>query len=265
MELRLLDQHPRMEEACLIEIDVHSIVLVQRLLFDKLLDGGHLAVHKQLAALQITRKAAHAIIHRDDVRVELTDEIVQRLQRCNLSAGRDVDIHAKGRNARIGMKLRIGMYGDVALVQMGKYRLPRQCCSVDGLLASRDNRCLLGDEHRHTRPLRLVVLLCNIQDPRTDHIGHLRKDLRETIGVVLLINVLDVVPLLTCRLRIANVINIETQRLRQVVKPVQFQLPIQRRSSFLVIHIYPLFFLEACSAFHALIHSSRSRKRLSIP
>ena len=73
MELRLLDQHPRMEKACLIEIDVHSIVLIQRLLFDKLLDGGHLAVHKQLASLQIARKAAYAIIHRDDVRVELTD------------------------------------------------------------------------------------------------------------------------------------------------------------------------------------------------
>ena len=68
-----------MKEACLIEVDIHSIVLVQCLLADKLLNGGHLAVHEELASLQITREPAHTIIHRYDIRVELTDQIIQCL------------------------------------------------------------------------------------------------------------------------------------------------------------------------------------------
>ena len=128
------------------------------------------------------------------------------------------------------------MNGDMTLVQMGKHHLPRERRPIEGFLPARYDRRLLCNKHRHTRSLRIIVLFGDIQNPRTNHIGHLREDLRETVGVVLFINVLDIVPLLTRRLCITNIINIETQRLCQIVKPVQFQLPIQRRSSFLSSH-----------------------------
>ena len=76
-------------------------------------------VHKQLFALNIACKAAHAVVHRDNVRIERADEVVEGGQRRDLAAGGHVDIHAEGRETGIRVVLRVGVDGDVALVEVG--------------------------------------------------------------------------------------------------------------------------------------------------
>ena len=138
------------------------------------MNGGHLAVHKELAPLQISRKAAHTVIHRNDIRVELTDEIVERLQRRDLPAGRHIDIHAKGSNTGVGMELWIGVHRHMTLVEMCKDGLRHRLLCIHGLLAAGDNGCLLCNQHRDACPLRIVVLLGNVENPCADHICDLR-------------------------------------------------------------------------------------------
>ena len=81
LERQLLDEHARVVEIGLVEVDVHGVVAVERRGLDELLDGCHLGVHEELAAVQVAREAAHAVIHRDDVRIELRDHVVKRLER----------------------------------------------------------------------------------------------------------------------------------------------------------------------------------------
>ena len=87
-------------------------------------------------------------------------------------------------------------------------------------LAAGDDRRLLRNQHRNACSLRLIVLLGNVENPCADHIRNLRKNLCETIGIILFINVFNIIPLFTRRFRIANIIDIEAQRLREVVKPI---------------------------------------------
>ena len=46
LQLRLLDEHTRVKETRLIEVDVYGIVLIESFLLDKLLNRRHLAVYK---------------------------------------------------------------------------------------------------------------------------------------------------------------------------------------------------------------------------
>ena len=103
----------------------------------------------------------------------------------------------------------------MALVEMREDLIARP---QDGSLSA---RCvLLGNEAGDARALRVVVLLRDAEDVRADHLRHVQQDIRQPLGVVLLVDVLDVVALLALRLRVANIENIETQGFRQVVEPV---------------------------------------------
>ena len=51
---------------------------------------------------------------------------------------------------------------------------------------------LLGDQDRDAGALRVVVLARDVQDVRADDVGHLGQDLGQALGVVGLVDVLDV-------------------------------------------------------------------------
>jgi hypothetical protein len=56
------------------------------------------------------------------------------------------------------------------------------------------------------------------------------QNLGQPLGVVLLIDVLDVFPLILVSFCVADVVDIETERFCQVIKPVQGQLLCQYQS-----------------------------------
>ena len=73
LQIHLLNQHPCMEEIRLIHIDIHRVVSLQRFFLNIILDGRHIVIHKELAAVLRPRKSAHTVIHRDNIRIEGTD------------------------------------------------------------------------------------------------------------------------------------------------------------------------------------------------
>jgi hypothetical protein len=82
---------------------------------------------------------------------------------------------------------------------------------------------MLGNEDRHRRALRIVVLARDVEDVRADDFGDVGEDLREAIGVVRLVDVLDVALALVLGDRVANVLDVEAERLGQVVETLELQ------------------------------------------
>ena len=64
-----------------------------------------------------------------------------------------------------------------------------------------------------------------------DHLGQLFHDAGQSLGVVLLIDVLDVVALLALGLCVADIVNVKGQCLGQVVKAVELELILHIISS----------------------------------
>ena len=112
------------------------------------------------------------------------------------------------------MVFRIGMHGDMAFVQMRH----------DGIRLGRGLHMLLRDQEGDGGALRVVILFGDMQHMRADHLGHALQNAGQPLGVVLLVDVGDIVALLALGFGIAYVVNVERQRLGQVVEPVQFQL-----------------------------------------
>ena len=214
LKVDLLEQHTGVEQVGLIHVDVVGIVAVERRGVDKVLNGRHIVVHKQLFALNIARKAAHAVVHGDDIRIERADQVIERRQRRDLTAGGNVNIHAEGGKAGIRMVFRIGMHGNMALVEVRD----------NGIRLERRLHVLLRNEKGDGGALRVVILLGNVQHMRTDHLGHPLENAGQSFGVVLLVDIFDVVTLFALGLCIADIINVEGQRLGQVVEPVKFKL-----------------------------------------
>ena len=105
------------------------------------------------------------------------------------------------------MVLRIGVDGDMALVQVGQLGIPH------------GHHGSLGNENGHRRPLGVVVLLGDVQHLGADHIRQGGEDIGQTLGVVLLVNVSDIVPLLPGGLGVAHVVDIEAEALVRLLKP----------------------------------------------
>lgn len=72
--------------------------------------------------------------------------------------------------------------------------------------------------------LRLVVLFGDIEHLRPDHVRQRRKDLGQAFAVVLPVDIGDIVALFARAAGVADVIDIEAQRLRKIVEPVQIEL-----------------------------------------
>ena len=77
--------------------------------------------------------------------------------------------------------------------------------------------------------LRIVILLGDVQDVRADDVGDFGQDRGQALGVVDLVDVLDVLAVLRLRARVADVVDVERQRLGQIVEPVKLELRIAGR------------------------------------
>lgn len=60
-----------------------------------------------------------------------------------------------------------------------------------------------------------------------DHLGHVAKYLGKPVGIVLFVDILDIILLLALALGIADVVNIEAERFCKVVEAVQSDLIVQ--------------------------------------
>jgi hypothetical protein len=84
----------------------------------------------------------------------------------------------------------------------------------------------LGNQHGDAGALRIIILLGHVQDVRADDAGNFGQDRGQALGVVDLVDVLDVLAVFRLRARETDVVDVERQRLRQVVEPVKLQLRI---------------------------------------
>src|SRR5690606_33166946 len=219
VQVELLHMHLGVEDVLLVHVDVDHLVARTDVLGHVVLDRVDLVVDVVLLALDVAGEATHAVVHHHDVRLEALDQVVQRLQRRDHAAGGHVDVCTEGGDAVLRVRLRVGVHRDVALVQVRDHRVG------DDFLAGRllvDHR-LLGDEDGHRGTLRVVVLAGHVEDVGADDAGHVGQDLGQAVGVVRLIDVLDVALALVLGDRIADVVDVEAQRLGEVVEALQPQ------------------------------------------
>ncbi len=219
VQVEVLQVHLRVEDVLLIDIHVEHLVARLDVLGQEILDRIDLVVDVVLLALHVAGEAAHAVVHDDDVGLEAFDQVVQRLQRRDHAAGGHVDVRAEGRDAVVRMGFRIRVHRDVRLVHVGHHRVGDDLLPCILLV---DHR-LLGNEDGHRRPLGVVVLAGHVQDVGADDLRHIRQDLGQAIGVVLLVDVLDVATALVLGRGVAHVVDIEAQRLGEVVEALQPQ------------------------------------------
>ncbi len=200
-----------MEDVLLVDVDIDGLVAGQDLRGDEVLDGVDLVVDEVLAPLHIPGEPPHPVVHDDDVGVEAVDKEVQGLQGGDVPAGGDVDVRPEGADPLVGMAFWIGVDGDVALVQVGHHRLLG------------DHGGLLGDKEGDARPLGLVVLAGDVEDVGADHPRHLLQDGGQALGVVGLVDVVDVGPPLRWGPGVADVVDVEAQGLGEVVEAVELE------------------------------------------
>ena len=102
----------------------------------------------------------------------------------------------------------------MAFIQMAKHK--SAVCALDG--------GILGQKQRDGSALRIIILLGNIQNLCADHLRDVRQDLHEAVGIILLIDIGNILLLLALGLGIADVVNVKAQRLCQVIEPIKLQL-----------------------------------------
>ncbi|CDN43531.1 hypothetical protein BN871_DC_00150 [Paenibacillus sp. P22] len=221
VEIELLQLALRVEDVLLIDVHVDHVEQVLRLVRNVILDGADIVVDEQLMSGNVAGEAPHPVVQRHDVGIEGGDEIGQRLQRTDLAAGGHVDVRAERADAFVGMEFGIRMDGDMAFVELeddvGGHRSRR---FAEGALGNLHDGAF-GDEQRDAGALRLVILLGRIEHMRSDDIRHMMKDVVETVGVVLLVDVSQVGLALLLVARVAYIVHVEAQRFGQVVEPVK--------------------------------------------
>lgn len=107
------------------------------------------------------------------------------------------------------MIFRVGVHRHMALVQVGQLGF-----------SHRDHRAL-SDQDGDRGALRVIVLAGDVEHLRADHVGQGGEDVGQALRIVLLVDIRDIVPLLPRGLGVADIIDVEAQRLCQVVKAVQ--------------------------------------------
>ena len=148
------------------------------------------------------------------------NQVIERLERRDHATGRHIDIGAKGTNTVMRVTFRIGVNGDVALVEVSDHALGQRAGRRRAHPFSAVDR-LLGNENGHTGTLRFVILARHIQDIRPDNGGYISQNLRQPLGIVSLIDVGDVFLALAFGSRVAQVIDIEAERLGQIIETVE--------------------------------------------
>src|SRR5690606_15236014 len=153
VEVEVLEMHLRVEQVFLVHVDVDHLVPTLDRLGQEVLDRVDLVVDVVLLALHVAGEAADAVVHHHDVRLEALDQVVQGLQRRDHATRGHVDVGAEGGDAVVRVRFRIGVHGDVRLVQVRHHGVGDDLLA--GLLLV-DHR-LLGDEDRseeHTSELQ---------------------------------------------------------------------------------------------------------------
>ena len=228
LEVNLLDEQLGVKNIGLINIDVDSIILSQRGVVDIILNGSDVVVDEELLAEHITGEATHTVVNGDDIRIKAGDQIIERIQRRDGTAGRNIYVHTEGGDGIIGVILGESVHRDMAPIKMSVYNFG--CIGQSAQIARRVNgilvQLLLGDQHVHRSALRLVILFGDIEDPCTDHFGHIAEYLRQSFGIVLLVDILYIILLLLLSLSITDIVNIEAEGLGQVIKTVKGDLII---------------------------------------
>ena len=105
-----------MKDIRLIHVYIQRVVPLQSFLVDVILYRRYIVVDEYFLAVDVAGKAAHAVIHRYNVRVEAAYKIIQRGKRRYLAAGSHVNIYAKGSYAVVRVKLGVGVHGNVAFI-----------------------------------------------------------------------------------------------------------------------------------------------------
>ena len=154
-------------------------------------------VDKKLVTLHVPGKAPDLVIHGDNIRIKGANQIIQGRKRRNLPTSSHIDIHTEGGQTGLGMIFRIGMYRDMALVQMCHRSVSHRYHAV------------LCDQNGDRASLGLIVLAGNIQHLGADHVRDVGQNIGQTLGVILFVNVCNVVLLLPLALGIAYIIDIK--------------------------------------------------------
>ena len=155
-----------MEDMFLKDIHIYHIVLNFGSIGNIVLDRVNRMIDVDFLSFYIASKAPYLIVQGDNIGVEGIDQIVERIKRRNLTTSGYVDISSEGTYASIRVAFRIGMNGQVRLIQMG-YHIAR----------IRNFHRFLGDEDGYRGPLRIIVLLRCIQDISTDNLRHMFQNL----------------------------------------------------------------------------------------
>ena len=156
-----------MKEIGAVYIDINRVIAANGCRVDVILNGCDSVIHEQLVTVQVAGKAAHTVVHGDDVGIERTDEIIERRQRRNLPAGCNINIHTEGCKAGFRVILRISMHRYMAFIKV---------CN----LCVSGNRTLCN-EQRNRSALRLVVLLCDIEHRCANHIRECGEEGGQTL------------------------------------------------------------------------------------
>ena len=185
-------------------------------------------VDKALGSVDIPCEAPDTVVDGDNIRIKASDEVVERIERRNPTAGGHVDINTEGGYIVIGMELGIGMHCKVAFVEVADNIL---------LLDGADSHTaigiiligivIFGNQQRYACALRLVVLLGYIQHMGTDYVGDIAENFCESFAVILLVDILEVIAFFTRAFGITYIIYVKTAGLCQVIEPEQLQLAAQ--------------------------------------
>ena len=87
---------------------------------------------------------------------------------------------------------------------------------------------LLGDQQRDAGALGIVVLARNVEDVCADQGGDILENAGQALGVVFLVDVFDVFTAMLLALGVTDVVDVEAQRLREVVETVKPDIALER-------------------------------------
>ncbi len=104
------------------------------------------------------------------------------------------------------MAFRVGVYADVALVQVRNDRVWQRAGMFRRIDVFRIDR-LFADQDGDAGTLRLVVLTCDVQNIGADDRAGLAQDLGQPVGIILFVNVGDIAVAIVRGLGVTNIVN----------------------------------------------------------
>ena len=215
-----------MEDIFLIHIHVDHLISVLGIFRQEVLDRIDIVINVVLGAIQITSHSTHPVIHGDNIGIEAVDQVVQRTQRGDHPTGRHVHIYSKSGDTIIRVRLWIGMYRHMALIQVSNDRLWQRPRRFFVPVSSNGWCFMLSNQHGHAGTLRLIILAGYIQNVGANDFGYVGENLGETLRVIQLVNIFDIFLTVLFCLCVSDIKNIKTQGFGQVIKTVNRNLGI---------------------------------------